>query len=156
MGSGDLPRMAGASSGSPEVMPLWFGSGDQFGLLHLPSSGQARGGVVLCPTLGSERLWLHSANAELAVALAAEGFVVLRFDYRGTGHSGGDLQNEWPKGVLQEGVAAATSFVRATGVPTVALVGCRLGATIAASAVTTASCPDAMIPWVARNPGTPE
>jgi hypothetical protein len=147
MGSGDLSKLAGASKDSPEVLPLWFGGGDQFGLLHLPRSGQARGGVVLCPTLGSERLWLHSANAELAVALAAEGFVVLRFDYRGTGHSGGDLQSEWPKGVLQEGVSAAMSFVRATGVPSVALVGCRLGATIAASAVTATSCPDAMILW---------
>ena len=47
---------AGTEDQGGRSRPLWFGPEDQplFGWLHAPVSGAARGGVVLCPTLGME------------------------------------------------------------------------------------------------------
>ena len=119
------------------AVPVWFGEHSQFGWLHLPSDGTARAGVMLCPPLGMESAWSHRAFRLMAESLEADGFAVLRFDLPGSGHSAGDLRENWPADVLRAGFSAALAFLRETGVESVAVVGFRLGATLAATALTT-------------------
>jgi hypothetical protein len=71
---------------------LYFGPSESplFGYLHRPS-GPVRGGVVLCPALSIEGRFSHSTLVWLGVKFAQEGFMALRFDYRGTGDSSGVL-----------------------------------------------------------------
>ena len=47
--------------------------------------------TVISPQLFNEYMCTHLALGELSLALAEKGQHVLRFDYRGTGDSFGDL-----------------------------------------------------------------
>ncbi len=85
--------------------------------------------------MGLEGVCARRTFAILADELAAAGILTLRFDYDGTGDSVGsdedpDRVASWLDGVLQ-----AVDFVRRAGAPKVAVVGMRLGATLAAAAV---------------------
>lgn len=72
---------------------FFFGSGNQqlFGSYHPPTSGDGQVLTVICPPLFSELARTHSALRKLAISLADAGRHVLRFDYRGTGDSMGEL-----------------------------------------------------------------
>jgi pimeloyl-ACP methyl ester carboxylesterase len=70
----------------------------------------------------------------LALQLAREGFDVLRFDYFGVGDSAGESR-EARVARWQTDVAAAAEELRAlSGVQTMAVLGVRFGATLAATA----------------------
>ncbi len=62
-----------------------------FGVVHLPDASTARGLVVVTggPTY---RVGPHRMNVMLGRELAGAGVPVMRFDFRGTGDSGGDLR----------------------------------------------------------------
>lgn len=115
--------------------PIWFGDPERplSGWLTLPAGGQARAGVVLCPPMGEEGRAAHRTFRRLAQALAQRGFVALRFDYDGTGDSAGRQDDPERVAAWLASVAAAHQEVRAAGAATVALVGMRLGATLAAA-----------------------
>jgi alpha/beta superfamily hydrolase len=112
--------------------PGWFGDVGQFGWVHLPDTGRAAGGVLLCPSLGSEAEWSHHCLRLLADELESRHLAVVRFDYPGLGHGAGDLRTTWTPGVLVEGARNALNWLRGTGACSVAALGFRLGATIAA------------------------
>ncbi|HYG86173.1 MAG TPA: alpha/beta fold hydrolase [Azospirillum sp.] len=78
---------------------------------------------------------MHRSWRELAERLAAAGLPTLRFDYPGIGDSaGGDDDPDRVRAWLQ-GIHAAIRCLRSiTGIGEVALVGLRLGATLAARA----------------------
>jgi alpha/beta superfamily hydrolase len=106
-----------------------------FALCHRPERALPTRGLVLCHALGEEKYWSHRMLVGVARDLAREGVVVLRFDFRGEGDS--DLEFE------ETGIATRVAdTVRATEVllerephlHSVALVGHRLGAAIAAAA----------------------
>ncbi|CAD6521026.1 hypothetical protein LMG28727_01523 [Paraburkholderia kirstenboschensis] len=105
------------------------------GWLHAPAALQAEMGVVLCNPFGYEALSVYRGWRELADVLAARGVVVLRFDYPGTGDSGGNEEDPLRWRAWIESVKAAVEFLRAeTGVKRVTLCGLRVGATLAALA----------------------
>ncbi|QIG42188.1 alpha/beta hydrolase [Nocardioides anomalus] len=112
---------------------MWFGPEERplFGWVSRPADGLARGGAVLCPPMGEEGRAAHRTFRRLAQALAEAGIVALRFDYDGTGDSAG-LQDE-PGRVAAwlDSVEAARQHLLDLGVPSVAAVGMRLGATLA-------------------------
>jgi pimeloyl-ACP methyl ester carboxylesterase len=89
---------------------------------------------VLCYPFGLEYLRAHRSFRQLAVLLVRNGFDVLRFDYWGSGDSGGESHQatltHWSED-LQHAVRELR--VRA-GVREVSLVGLRLGATLVCSA----------------------
>ena len=75
----------------------------------------------------------HMALRQVAATLARHGFHVLRFDYYGTGDSGGASNagnlSEWKANI----VAAVDDLVECSGVRKISLMGFRLGATLACS-----------------------
>src|SRR6202789_1195546 len=70
-------------------VPTFFGPSDSplFGVLHLPVDNQIRGGVLICGSLGKERMDSVRLHRILAERLARSGFGVLCFDYLGSGDS---------------------------------------------------------------------
>jgi pimeloyl-ACP methyl ester carboxylesterase len=104
-----------------------------FGALHRPTA-EPRGGVIVCSPYQAEFLKNYRREVVLGRALAAEGFAVQRFHYRGSGNSDGDPEDVSFDSMLEDAVAAREWLVARTGVTWTAFVGTRLGGLIAASA----------------------
>ncbi len=100
---------------------------------HGPSSKDTA--IVLCPAWGPEYMRSYRGLRLLAMRLAQAGFDVLRFDYSGTGDSEGaslDARLEhWQRDIAD----AANELRNLSDKPRLALLGLRLGALIAHSAL---------------------
>jgi alpha-beta hydrolase superfamily lysophospholipase len=133
------------------AVPEFFDLGEEpmFGWLHSAAPDQDRNTVaVLCPPVGVDHICSYRAWRVLAERLAAAGFSVLRFDYVGTGNSAHDV--DLPQQVLrwQRSVVRAVQHARArTGANQVALIGLRLGATLAASVAPDIPGVDSAVLW---------
>ena len=130
--------------------PVFFGSSERplFGVYHPPKAKQARKtGIVLCYPMGQEYMRAHRAFRQLALGLQRAGFHVLRFDYSGTGDSGG----EGTSGTMArwaEDVATAIDELKETAeVSRVSLVGLRLGAALSALAAASRTDIEAVVMW---------
>ncbi len=117
--------------------PTLFGKPQLFGIYH-PAGGSGvsgRPGVLLCPPIGHEHTRSHRALKVVAESLSRAGYHVLRFDYRGLGDSSGDSADggraPWCEDVLQ----ALEELEALSGVKDVRIVGLRLGAALAATAI---------------------
>lgn len=116
------------------MIPLFFGNDDRplFGLFTPPASRSRRRAVLLCHPWGQEYLRAHRSMHQLARRLAAAGHPVLKFDYSGTGDSGGEMI-EATLAHWQADIGEAIAELRdASGARKVSLVGLRLGAALAA------------------------
>jgi pimeloyl-ACP methyl ester carboxylesterase len=132
------------------MQPFYFGSSQQqlFGVYHAPARGGARNaGVVLCHPLGHEYLRAHRAFRNLAVALAEQGFHVLRFDYFGSGDSGGEGEDTSLDRCIADLGIAIDELKDMSGVSKVSLIGLRLGATFAALAARKRLDIDRLVLW---------
>lgn len=76
----------------------------------------------------------HRAMRQLATLLAKKGFHVLRFDYRGTGDSFGDLENTSVEHWIADISTTANELLHTANVRTLNAVGLRLGALLAYTA----------------------
>lgn len=115
--------------------PFFFGTRERrlFGI-YTPAQrgGTVERGVVLCHPWGQEYLRAHRSMRHLGALLTKAGVHVLRFDYFGTGDSGGDMQDGDLEGWRSDIETAIDELRDTTGVERVDLVGLRLGATLAA------------------------
>ncbi len=129
--------------------PTWFGPADQpmLGWIHQPVSGRIRGAVVICPPFGIELGATYGTLRVLADRLAAAGLLAMRFDYFGTGDSAGDHRAPDQVQSWLDGVAAAVEYCRVAGAPSVALVGLRVGALLAAHAVSRCQPISQLVLW---------
>ena len=102
---------------------------------------------MLCHAFGQEYMRAHRAFSLLARRLATLGYPVLRFDFYGCGDSSGDALD----GNLQrwtQNVGSAIDEVKNAGrVARVALVGLRLGASLAAAAAAGRDDVGALVAW---------
>ena len=116
------------------MQPIYFGPGRRlFGVYHPPQPpGGRTAGVVLCHPIGHEYLRVHRAFRNLAALLARAGFPVLRFDYSGSGDSGGDGADARLADWVIDLSTAIDELKRTAGVSRVSLVGLRLGAAMGA------------------------
>lgn len=114
----------------------YFGSSPNLlGALHLPQRLRARSAaVLLCNPFGEEAARAHRIYRVLATQLERAGYACLRFDLSGTGDSAGDSEDVSISQWLRDLATAAAALQAASGAPRVALVGLRLGATLAALA----------------------
>jgi malonyl CoA-acyl carrier protein transacylase/acyl carrier protein len=110
-----------------------------FASYHPPVGGGSQVLTVICPPLFNEYMRTQLALRELAISLAERGQHVLRFDYRGTGDSSGDLGevavSHWLEDIalaVREGRdLSGSSIVRLLGVRAGALLACRsVGASV--------------------------
>jgi alpha-beta hydrolase superfamily lysophospholipase len=117
--------------------PLHFGpDGVLFGWFHPPRAPARNTGVVLCNPIGDDDVRAHRALRHLAEHLSRAGFSVLRFDFRGTGDSAGSERDPARVAAWRADVRHAVDELRAVGgVERMAVVGLRLGATMAMSAL---------------------
>src|SRR5215208_5072906 len=133
--------------------PLYFGSSQKplYGVYHPPKSQPGRPvrttGVVLCYPLGQEYMRAHRAFRQLATLLTKSGFPVLRFDYYGTGDSGGEGDagdvEQWTSDVG----TAIQELKDTAGVQKVSLVGLRLGGALVALEGLTRTDVDRIVLW---------
>ena len=99
--------------------------------MHRPGTGASRGGAVVChphPAYGGTME--HPVVVALAAALAAAGFVALRFNFRGVGASQGRHGGGGPE---RQDLAAALELAAREAGPTAPLVlaGYSFGAWVA-------------------------
>jgi len=132
--------MKQVSFGPPET-PL-------FGLLHSPPpEEQGEFGIVITQPFANEYYRSYRSLKVLADRIAALGFFVLRFDYYGTGDSGGDDEDlglpRW-----REDLLASIEFLRQeTGVKKTHLIGRRLGGAICMEVASTVSGIERIALW---------
>lgn len=90
MSAGRATSVQPSSEAWPEA-PLVFGceGEDLVGILHAGQPPRSRVGVVIVVGGPQYRVGSHRQFVSMARALAAEGYPVLRFDYRGMGDSAG-------------------------------------------------------------------
>lgn len=129
--------------------PFYFGEpgGQLLGLYHPPAGVPRAEGVVICAPLFSEYFRSHSCLRRLAMALAARGLHVLRFDYYGTGDSNGEFESTTPDD-WQANIGTAIAELEAiSGVRQIRLVGVRFGATLAARVALDVQAIDRIVLW---------
>jgi len=116
--------------------PLYFGPDNDslFGWYHTPQLRAAfRTALVICPPVGYEYVHAHRGLRHLADSLAASGLPVLRFDYHGTGDSGGLNQDPDRLADWLESIRQAIRAIRDLSTcDEVGLIGLRMGASFAA------------------------
>lgn len=105
--------------------------GDGGAVYHAPGGGQSGAPVLMCPPLFEERKSAYGALRKLALKLAAAGHAVLRFDYRGSGESGGDSATRRWAHLAEDLATVREALARMSGGRDVVLLGLRLGATLA-------------------------
>jgi pimeloyl-ACP methyl ester carboxylesterase len=134
-------QRAGPGSGAlmPTAEPLWFGPDERplFGWVHQPTEGEARAGVLLCPSLAREAICGYTSYRLLAESLSARGFLVVRFDYDATGDSAGELVSHGQVDAWRGSIASAVGLVRAHGIDEVVMVGSRIGCLLLAQTART-------------------
>jgi pimeloyl-ACP methyl ester carboxylesterase len=130
--------------------PFFFGTRERrlFGVYHAgrggPSGARA---AVLCHPLGQEYLRAHRSMSHLGNLLGRAGVHVLRFDWYGTGDSGGDLADGDLAGWQEDLATAVDELKDTTGADRVGLVGLRLGATLAAAVARRREDVDTVVLW---------
>ncbi len=138
-----------AAKDGPEHTQVWFGpeSRPLYGWVSRPAGGLARGGAILCPPMGEEGRAAYRTFRRLAEELSAAGIVALRFDYDGTGDSAGlqDDPDRVPSWLAS--IEAARQYLLDLGAPTVAAVGMRLGATMAAHQAAASTPFSSLVCW---------
>jgi pimeloyl-ACP methyl ester carboxylesterase len=115
--------------------PFYFGSTARrlFGLYEPASTVETPlRGAVLCYPWGHEYLCAHRAMRQLTTRLTSAGFHTLRFDYFGSGDSGGDMTDTDLTGWECDAALAVDEIQEIVGHAKITLIGLRLGAVIAA------------------------
>jgi amino acid adenylation domain-containing protein len=122
--------------GQARMIPYVFGESRLYGAYHEPHAPVATDTALLvCPPIGHEHTRAHRAVMLLCEAAARTGIATLRFDYSGVGDSAGEFALQtvdvWCTDVLK----AADELLSKSGVRSIHIVGCRLGAAIAAASL---------------------
>jgi len=102
----------------------------------------------MCHPLGEEKLWAHRVFVSFARDLAAAGFAVLRFDFRGEGDSDRQFEKADLETRIQD-TCLAVDTVRELNpsIKEIALVGLRLGASVAAATAARRSDISRLVLW---------
>ncbi len=128
------PRPASRVDGQTGVREEaeFFGPTDlkMLGCTYVPAE-RPRGAVVICSPLLAESVRNYRREVILARALAARGFAVQRFHYRGSGNSDGDGRDATFGTMLTDALSAGERVIAKTGVDDLAFMGTRWGGLIA-------------------------
>lgn len=112
--------------------PFIFGEKQLFGVFYPSGNFSSDNLVVVCPPLFDEYRRTYRALGEFAAACAKKGYHALRFDYSGTGDSGGMLEDIGSIDAWLEDIdSAIEEGLNLSGASQVCLVGVRWGGTLA-------------------------
>jgi hypothetical protein len=122
------------------VRALYFGEkGRQLlGFHHAPVGKAQQTAVLCCHPAPQEYMRTYRAMRNMAESLSRSGLHVLRFDWSGTGDSAGDLRDTRLETWHQDLCIAAEELLDLSGAREIAIVGLRLGASVAARACSSA------------------
>jgi alpha-beta hydrolase superfamily lysophospholipase len=138
-------------TGAIRKQPIHFGAPGRplFGFYHPPEDGLWRGvGVVLCNPIGTDQTRSERTLRHLAERLSASGFACLRFDFFGTGDSGGDgLVGGIVRSWLEDVGLAVDELRLRSGAETIAMVGLRIGASLALTHAAERGDVDSLVLW---------
>jgi len=128
---------------------LFFGPSNQriFAAYHPPAGGSGRTLTVICPPLFMEYMRTQRALRELAISLADRGHHVLRFDYRGTGDSYGDIGDVAISDWLEDITLAVAEGRDLSGSSAVRLLGVRVGALLACASACASEDVQRLVLW---------
>jgi pimeloyl-ACP methyl ester carboxylesterase len=128
---------------------FFFGPGNQCIFANYHPAAGAGGQVltVICPPLFSDYMRTHLVLRELAMALAERGQHVLRFDYRGTGASFGDLGEVTVSDWLEDIALGVREGREISGSSVVRLLGVRAGALLACAAARASTDVQRLVLW---------
>jgi len=144
-GNGQL-RVANAGS-RESARARYFGPDRRlFGIFDEPATPSDRG-VVLCYPHGADYESAFRSFRILGTRFSRAGFHVLRFDYLGTGDSWGDTEDASIGQWTADTVSAINELRTSRHLREVAVVGLRLGATIAAFAAADSGAVDQLVAW---------
>lgn len=112
------------------MTPLQFGDPQRllFGFHHPAPGLPRRTGVLICSSWGLEHMRAYRGLRGLATRLAGAGFETLRFDYSGTGDSGGHSMDARLEHWLSDIQAAAQELRDTSAVDEIAIISLRFGA----------------------------
>lgn len=118
--------------------PLLFGDREKplFGVRHVAHGAPRRAAVLICPGWGMEYMRGYRGLRLLASRLAEAGFETLRFDYSGTGDSGGHALDVTLEHWLADIATAARELRELSGSGQLVVLGVRLGALLVEAAKT--------------------
>lgn len=133
---------------SGQAEEFWIPSGEGrycfIGRHRARRPADRRGAFIFCPPFAEEKNKSQRLLVEMARALAAIGFDVLRLDYAGTGDSPGSFERATLHTRLDD-ICRVVAYCRsALGEERVGLVGLRLGGTLAAAVAES----DAHLNWL--------
>lgn len=120
--------------------------GRLFGIFDEPAIPSDRG-VVLCYPHGADYDSAFRSFRILGTRLSRAGFHVLRFDYMGTGDSWGETEDGSIGQWTEDTVAAIRELRTSSDLRQVAVVGLRLGATVATFAAAECGGVDQLVAW---------
>jgi pimeloyl-ACP methyl ester carboxylesterase len=127
-----------------------------YGVLHLPAQAAcSRVGAILCPPFGWDELGAHRSLRALAGTLAQAGHPALRFDFPGTGDSGGSPRDPRRLEAWTACVDAAAASLRdASGCERIVAIGIGLGGMVACQAVALGAAVDDLMLWSVPSRGS--
>lgn len=102
-----------------------------FAYAHVPTR-PIRGSVLVCAPLLAESLITYRGDRRLATSLAERGIAAMRFHHRGSGQSEGSAVLYGLDQLVDDAFAAGERLSEISGRPVDAVIGTRLGATVAA------------------------
>lgn len=116
------------------MIPFIFGTAHRrlFGIFHEAQASVAGRSVILCSPFGQEAIRAQRIYRVLAERLSREGCDVLRFDFYGTGDSGGEDEAFDLEGAGHDLQLALDELQRRTDRALATVVGARLGGSAAA------------------------
>ena len=144
---------------SPRVaaQPLYLDlpPGPVFAMYHAPSPDVPPStAVLLCPPWGWNDITSYRARRAWAEHLAEAGHPTLRFDFPGTGDSGGASGDDGRLATWRGAIAGATEWLRHTsGGRRVAAVGMGLGGLVAIHAIGEGAAIDELVAWATPGNG---
>ncbi|MFV2000150.1 MAG: alpha/beta fold hydrolase [Acidimicrobiia bacterium] len=123
----DVHTRIGRPDDATEEMAYFGASPRMYGVTHLPN-GDRRASVVICSSTHAELLKSYRLEVVLARELAARGFAVQRFHYKGEGNSEGDLSELTLPAMVDAARQATSRILDNAGTGELVFVGVRLGA----------------------------
>jgi len=103
--------------------------------LHVPAGKRRAPGVVMCHGFTGNRIEAHFIFVKAARALARAGIAALRFDFRGSGESGGEFGSMTVPGEIADARTAVRFLSRHPRIDArrIGLLGLSLGGLVAAN-----------------------